>query len=67
MKKMMIGQVKMVLEWREREHEDMDRLAMGDTHEFTCSTEVRVAKILSHIKTESPSLTFRDIGALMGP
>ena len=30
MVKLFIGRVKKVLEWREREHEDMDRLAMGD-------------------------------------
>ena len=27
---LLIGKVKMVLEWREREHEDMDRVSMGD-------------------------------------
>ena len=31
MVKLLLGQENMVLEWREREHEDMDRDAMGDT------------------------------------
>ena len=64
---LLIGKVKMVLEWCEGENEDMDRLAMGDPMTLHALQRCGFAQILLHIKHDSASSAARGIGAFMGP
>ena len=58
---------KMVLEWRQREHEDMDREAMRGSPTLQSFTNKWLAQVLLRIQYESTSSSIGNSIGLLGP